>query len=66
MQPKKNKGLNILLWELSNNEDADKVVGPDIPDDPIQLWVHNYCAYIDVLERVPEGWTAIQWWAVSI
>jgi hypothetical protein len=66
VQSRKNKGLNALLQELSDDEeDTTMDTGSDVPDDPQQPWIHDYCAYINVPEQVPEGWTAIQWWGVS-
>jgi len=64
---RKDKGLHTLLQELSNDE-KDTVAnrGLDVPDDPQWPWLHDYHAYMDVLEQVPEGWTAIQWWGISI
>jgi hypothetical protein len=64
---RKDKGLRTLLRELSDDEE-DTVVdtGLDVPDDPQRPWLRDYRAYIDILEQVPEGWTAIQWWGVSI
>jgi len=64
--PRKDKGSCALLRELSDDEDNVMVdIGLDVPDDPQQPWLHDYHAYIDILEQVPEGWTAIQWWGVS-
>jgi hypothetical protein len=64
--PTKHKGLHALLRELSDDEDnvTDTKVG--VPYDPQRPWLHDYQAYIDAVEQVPEGWTAIQWWGVSI
>jgi hypothetical protein len=59
------KGLHALLQELSDDEDNEADTGMDIPTDPQRPWLHDYCAYMDVPEQVPEGWTAIQWWGVS-
>ena len=60
MQTRKDKGLNVLLRELSDNkEDTTMDTGLNVPDDP-QPWIHNYHAYMDVSEQVLEGWTAIQ------
>jgi len=39
--------------------------GLDVPDDPQRPWLRNFRAYVDVLEQVPEVWTAIRWWGVS-
>ena len=63
----KGKGLHMLLWELSDNEeDAAMDTGVDIPHDPQWPWFHDFCAYMGVSEQVPEGWMAIQWWGVSL
>ena len=64
---RKDKGLHTLLRKLSDDEE-DVVVDPglDVPEDPQQPWLCDYRAYLDVLEQVPKGWTAIQWWGVSI
>ena len=58
---RKDKRLHTLLRELSDDED-DTVVDPglDVPDDPQWPWLRDYRAYLNVLEQVPEGWTAIQ------
>lgn len=77
-QPRKNKGLHVLLRELSDDEDDIMTVtrsdtasgqsGPrlDVPlaDDPQRPWLRDYRAYMDVPEQVREGWSAIQWWGV--
>jgi len=69
-QSKKGKGLHVLLRELSDDEELEgrnmDMAGPDVPDDPQQPWLHGYHGYVDVPEQVPDGWTAIQWWGVSI
>jgi hypothetical protein len=66
---RKGKGLNALLRELSDDEE-DTVTRMDtgllVPDDPQRPWLRDYHAYVDVLDQVPEGWSAIQWWGVSI
>ena len=61
----KNKKLRVLLRELSDKEDDATDTGVDVPEDPQQLWLHDFCAYMDVPKQVPEGWTAIKWWGVS-
>lgn len=67
MRSRKDKGLHALLRELSDDdEDTATDTGLDVPDDPQRPWLRDFHAYIDVLEQVPEGWTAIQWWGVSI
>ena len=62
----KNKRLQALLWELSDDEDNAADTGVDIPDNPQWPWLHDYGAYMDVPEQVPKGWTAIRWWSISI
>jgi hypothetical protein len=62
----KGKGLRALLRELSDDEDATVDTGVDIPQDPQRPWFRDFCAYMDVHEQVPEGWTAIKWWGVSL
>ena len=66
VQPKKGKGVHALLRELSDEEDELVGTGLDVPEDPQRPWLHDYRAYMDSLEQIPEGWTAIQWWGVSI
>jgi hypothetical protein len=66
VQSRKNKGLQALLQELSDDEDTMMDTGLDVPDDPQRPWLRDYHAYMDVPEQVPEGWSAIQWWGVSI
>ena len=57
---RKNKGLRTLLRELTDDEeDAAVDTGVNVSDDPQRPWLCNYCAYVDVLEQVPEGWTAV-------
>jgi hypothetical protein len=65
VQLTKSKGLRALLQELSDDEDEMEDTGTAVPDDPRRPWLRDYCAYLDVLEQVPEGWTVIQWWGVS-
>jgi hypothetical protein len=63
----KGKGLHALLRELSDDEeDAAVDTGVDIPLDPQRPWFRDFSAYMDVPEQVPEGWTVIQWWGVSL
>jgi hypothetical protein len=40
--------------------------GLDVPKDPKRPWLRDYHAYMDVHEQMPDGWTAIQWWGVSV
>jgi hypothetical protein len=64
-QTKKNKGINALLRELSDDEEAVDNTGPDIPEDPNRPWLRGFRTYMDSLEQVPDGWTSIRWWGVS-
>ena len=67
MQSRKGKKLRTLLRELSDNDnDEIQDSGLQVPDDPQRPWLRDYHAYIDVLEQVPEGWTSIRWWGVSV
>jgi hypothetical protein len=59
------KGLRALIQELSNDEEEAAVDTMDIPTNPQWPWLHDFCAYMDVHEQVPEGWMVIQWWGVS-
>jgi len=65
-QLKKHQGVHALLRELSDEEDGTVGIGLNVPEDPQWPWLHDYHAYMDVLEQMPEGWTAIQWWGVCI
>ena len=68
-QSKKGKGLNALLRELSDDkEDTTLAIETEllIPDDPQRPWLRDYHAYVDIAEQVLEGWSAVQWWGVSI
>jgi hypothetical protein len=60
------KRLHMLLRELSDDEEDTMDTGTDVPDDPQWPWLRDYHAYVDVLKQVPEGWTAIQWWGISV
>ena len=64
---RKDKGIRALLRELSDDEE-DIVVDTrlDVPDDPQRPWLQDFRAYLDIFEQVPGGWTAIQWWGVSV
>ena len=66
-QLKKDKGMCALLGELS--EDEDDIIacaGADIPQDPQRPWLRDYRSYMDAFEQVPEDWSTIQWWGVSL
>jgi hypothetical protein len=70
MQYKKTKkGLSALLRELSDDDDdaaAATNTGPAIPEDPNRPWLRPYRAYMDAFEQVPDDWSAITWWGVSV
>ena len=58
--------ITTLLRELSDDKDAaDTNAGPATPEDPAKPWMRECRAYLDVIEHIPEGWTAIKWWGVS-
>jgi hypothetical protein len=62
------KGLHTLLHEVSDNDnDATAAsAGPNIPEDPYWPWLRSFQAYLDVVEQVPDGWSAVKWWGVSV
>ena len=57
-------GLRALLQELSDDKDNVTDTPPGISADPDQPWTQHFSAYIDVTEKVPDGWSAIKWWGV--
>jgi hypothetical protein len=59
------KELCAMLQELSGDEEDVAADTMDIPTDPQWPWLHDFCAYMDVCEQVPEGWMVIQWWGIS-
>jgi hypothetical protein len=63
---KSKKGLHALLRELSDDEDNPTNTAPDDSEDPDWPWSRYFRAYMDVLEQVPDGWSAIKWWGVSV
>ena len=64
MKPK--KGLHVLLHELSDDEDDTTDIVPDVPLDPDRPWLRHFKAYMDVVEQVPDGWSSVKWWGVSV
>jgi hypothetical protein len=58
-------GLRVLLRELSDDEDNVTVSPAGISADPDRPWAQHISAYMDVIEQVPDGWSAIKWWGVS-
>ena len=65
VQPKTNKKLNVLLRELSDDEEMTTEVGTGVPEDPKRPWLTDFHKYLDVAEQVPDGCSAIGWWGVS-
>jgi hypothetical protein len=63
---KSKKGMRALLRELSDDEDDSTSLGPNIPEDPKQPWLRHFRAFIDAAEQVPDGWSAVKWWGVSV
>jgi hypothetical protein len=62
---RKGRKLHTLLRELSDDEDQMVDTGLEVPDDPQRPWIQDYHAYMDVVEQLPDGWSAVQWWGVS-
>lgn len=60
------RGLHALLRELSDDEADTTETGFDALDDPDQPWSRHFRAYIDTFEQVPDGWSTIKWWGVSV
>jgi hypothetical protein len=58
----------VLLRELSDEDEnaASANTGPDIPEDPKRPWLRSFRAYLNVVEQVPDGWSAVKWWGVSV
>ena len=46
---------NVLLRELSDDEDAEADVGPSMPEDPKRPWLQDFHAYLNAHEQVPDG-----------
>jgi hypothetical protein len=67
MSKKAKEGLPALLqvWEFSDDEGDANEMGPNIFDDPDHPWSRYFHTYLDILEQVPDGWSAIKWWGVS-
>ncbi|KAG6876029.1 hypothetical protein C0993_006142 [Termitomyces sp. T159_Od127] len=67
-EKKLSKGLNVLLWKLSDNENeeemsqADKNPALNYSEDPNQPWVWYFDEYIYAKEKVPTGWSEVEWW----
>jgi hypothetical protein len=65
VQRKTNKKLNVLLRELSDDEEITADDGTSAPEDPKRPWLMDFRKYLDVVEQVPDGCSAIGWWGVS-
>jgi hypothetical protein len=63
---KSKKGLRALLRELSDDEDENANTGPDVAEDPNRPWFRPFRAFMDAIEQVPDGWSAVKWWGVSV
>jgi hypothetical protein len=63
---KPKRGLRALLRELSDNDDdaVTKNTGPNIPEDPFWPWLRRFQVYLNAVEQVPDGWSAVKWWGV--
>jgi hypothetical protein len=64
MRSRKSKKLRALLRENSDEEEDMDDIGGGF-DDPQRPWVNDYQAYMGAPEKLPQGWTAVQWWGVS-
>ena len=60
-----NRKLNTLLRELSDDEEITSEAGAGAPEDPKRPWLTDFHKYLDVVEQVPDGYSAIGWWGVS-
>ena len=59
-------GLRALLRELSDDEVDGTETGTETLDDSDHPWSRYFQAYMDAPKQVPDGWSAIQWWGVSV
>ena len=55
-----------MLRELSDDEDETVNLGDNISEDPNQPWLQHFRAFMDAVEQVPDGWSAVQWWGVKV
>jgi hypothetical protein len=60
------KGLRALLRELSDDDNNVPDTGLNDLEDPDQPWLPPFRAYMDVIEHVPDGWSTVKWWGVSV
>jgi hypothetical protein len=40
-------------------------VGNGVPEDPKRPWLTDFRKYLDAVEQIPDGCSAIGWWGVS-
>jgi hypothetical protein len=58
--------MEILLRELSSDDDADIDAPSSLLADSSKPWQKEFNQYLDVRDEVPEGMTLIQWWGVGL
>jgi hypothetical protein len=59
--------INKLLQELSDDEDGDHPNSRSrVSEDPSRPWLPDFRVYLDTTEHVPDNWTTMQWWGVSL
>jgi hypothetical protein len=63
---KSKKGMRVLLRELSEDEDETTNMGPNVPEDPKRPWLRPFRQFMDAVEQVPDGWSAVKWWGVRV
>ena len=59
------KKLNVLLRELSDDEEMTTGAATGVPEDPKRPWLWDFRSYLDAIEQVPDGCSTIKWWGVS-
>ena len=57
---KSKKGVHTLLRELSDDEDETMTMGPNVPENPKRPWLRHFRKFIDAVEQVPDGWSAVR------
>ena len=58
--------MRALLCELSDDEDETMTMGPNVPEDSKRPWLWHFREFMDAVEQVPDGWSAVRWWGVSV
>ncbi len=56
-----NKRLNVLLQEVSNDEDATTDDRTGMPEDLKQPWLTEFYKYLNIIEQVPDDCSAVGW-----